>query len=266
MTGLGVAACLAGCGDRHAGRAPGAYEILGGGERWSRVAEAFTQVARGAGYPVGGAGPVTTITITGLPALAAAELNAAESPLHGTTPLARLADEVEVVLVPRDSGLATFDAFGARLRADPTGTPLAGGPQGAPRPSAVRAHRPRARRRHPAGGLHRLPRHLRGRRRAARRPRRRRDGPARRLAPVHRPGPGPGAGRVLCRAVPRAGRAQPAGARGPGGLRELVRRRRARRHAAGEPGGGHRHVRGGDRLARLAAYLPGGRLDADPAG
>ncbi|MFC5818791.1 tripartite tricarboxylate transporter substrate-binding protein [Nonomuraea harbinensis] len=132
VTGLGVAACLAGCGDRHAGRAPGAYEILGGGERWSRVAEAFTQMARGAGYPVGGAGPVTTITITGLPALAAAELNAAESPLHGTTPLARLAGEVEVVLVPRDSGPATFDAFGARLRADPTGTPLAGGPQGAP--------------------------------------------------------------------------------------------------------------------------------------
>ncbi|MFG1943204.1 Bug family tripartite tricarboxylate transporter substrate binding protein [Nonomuraea sp. NPDC048826] len=130
--GLGVAACVAGCGGRSAGSVPGTYEIHAGGEGWARVAEEFAQAARGAGYPVGGTGPVSTLTITGLPALAAAELNAAESPLQGTTPLARLAGEVEVVLVPQNSRFATFDAFGAHLRADPAGTPLAGGPQGAP--------------------------------------------------------------------------------------------------------------------------------------
>ncbi|MGI5272607.1 Bug family tripartite tricarboxylate transporter substrate binding protein [Nonomuraea sp. CA-218870] len=130
--GLGVAACVAGCGDRPADRVAGAYEIHAASEQWVRVAEAFTRTAREAGYPVGGAGPVSTLTIIGLPALAAAELNAAESPLHGVTPLARLAGEVEVVLVAQNSGFTAFDAFGARLRADPAGTPLAGGPQGTP--------------------------------------------------------------------------------------------------------------------------------------
>lgn len=129
--GLGVAACLAGCG-RSAGKPPGSYEILPGGERWGRVADAFARAARAEGYKVGGPGPVTTLTVTGLPALAAAALNAAESPLDGATPLARLAGEVGVVLVPQDSRFATFDAFGAHLRAGPAGTPLAGGPQGSP--------------------------------------------------------------------------------------------------------------------------------------
>lgn len=131
-TGLGVAACVAGCGGGPAGQVPVAYEIHAGGERWTGLAKAFTRAARQAGLPVGGPGPCTRITVIGLPALATAQMNATGSPLRDTTPIARLAGEVEVVLVARDSPLTTFEAFGARLRADPAGTPLTGGPQGEP--------------------------------------------------------------------------------------------------------------------------------------
>jgi putative tricarboxylic transport membrane protein len=134
--GVGVAAAVAGAGcgaERHLASAPGArgaYEIVAGQERWQRVTRAFAAAAGMAGF--GGGGGTVRITFTGLPALAVAELNDAESMIDSATPLARLAGEVEVVLVDRDSRFRSFDHFGAQLLARPGETPLAGGPQGEP--------------------------------------------------------------------------------------------------------------------------------------
>ncbi|WP_336215171.1 tripartite tricarboxylate transporter substrate-binding protein [Nonomuraea sp. LPB2021202275-12-8] len=134
--GLGVAGCLAGCGtEQHPpGRAGmrGPYSILPGGERWRQVTRAFSKAMHKVGVPVATRGPAVRITVTGLPALAAAELNNGHPLAETATPLARLAGEVEVVLVPGDSRFKTFEDFGAHLRAKPGETPLAGGPQGEP--------------------------------------------------------------------------------------------------------------------------------------
>ncbi|MEU4580380.1 tripartite tricarboxylate transporter substrate-binding protein [Nonomuraea sp. NPDC023979] len=131
--GIGMAAAVAGCGTERfpagAGDARGAYEIVAGGERWERVTRAFAGAAGEAGFA--GRGPVR-ITVTGLPALAAAELNHGESLMDTATPLARLAGEVVVVVVPATSRFRSFDEFGAHLLARPGETPLAGGPQGEP--------------------------------------------------------------------------------------------------------------------------------------
>jgi len=131
----GAAACLAGCGAERplpgaTGRPP--YVILPGGARWRRISDTFARAARGAGFPVAERGPVTRVTVTGLPALAAAELNDGVSPMENATPLSRLAGEVKVVLVAGGSRFRTFEEFGARLLARPGETPLAGGPQGEP--------------------------------------------------------------------------------------------------------------------------------------
>ncbi|MFI6732536.1 Bug family tripartite tricarboxylate transporter substrate binding protein [Nonomuraea sp. NPDC050451] len=131
--GLGLAACAAGCGtERFAGSAAGVrtrFSINPQGRRWARVGQAFAGAARAAGYETSGG---TRIMLTGLPALAAAELNNGQTLLDTTTPLSRLSGEVEVVVVPIPSPFGDFEAFGAHLLARPGQTQLAGGPQGEP--------------------------------------------------------------------------------------------------------------------------------------
>ncbi|MFC5829489.1 Bug family tripartite tricarboxylate transporter substrate binding protein [Nonomuraea insulae] len=128
---LGLAACVAGCGTRHVGRGvPRArFSIEPGGQQWIRVGQAFAGAARATGFAVG-AGPA--ITVTGLPALSAAELNNDQSLLDTGTPLARLSGEAVVVVVPDGSPVKDFDDFGARLLTQPGRTLLTGGPQGEP--------------------------------------------------------------------------------------------------------------------------------------
>ncbi|MEV4573872.1 tripartite tricarboxylate transporter substrate-binding protein [Nonomuraea jabiensis] len=131
--GLGLAACAAGCGtERFAGSAAGLrarYSISPQGRRWDRVGQAFADAARAGGYEIGAG---TRITVSGLPALAAAELNNGQTLLDTATPLSRLTGEVEVVVVPARSPFGDFGAFGAQLLARPGQTQLAGGPQGEP--------------------------------------------------------------------------------------------------------------------------------------
>ncbi|WP_188187771.1 tripartite tricarboxylate transporter substrate-binding protein [Nonomuraea sp. SYSU D8015] len=130
---LGVAACAAGCGTRHVtGGAAGlgaAFSINPGGRRWSKVGQAFAGAARAAGYETAAG---TKITVTGLPALAAAELNDGQTLLETATPLSRLSGHVEVVVVPESSRFKDFESFGAHLRDRPGQTLLAGAPQGEP--------------------------------------------------------------------------------------------------------------------------------------
>ncbi|MGP3958836.1 tripartite tricarboxylate transporter substrate-binding protein [Nonomuraea sp. 3N208] len=131
--GLGVAAIAAGCGTEHVTRGAAGrrteFSINPGGRRWDRVGQAFAGAARTSGYETGAG---TRITLTGLPALADAELNSSKALLHTATPLSRLAGDVEVVVVPANSRFKDFADFGAHLLAQPGQTLLAGGPQGAP--------------------------------------------------------------------------------------------------------------------------------------
>ncbi|MFI7632743.1 Bug family tripartite tricarboxylate transporter substrate binding protein [Nonomuraea sp. NPDC049400] len=131
--GLGVAVCAAGCGtERATGGAPGLrarFSINPEGRRWARVGHVFADTARAAGYQIGAG---TKVMLTGLPALAAAEVNSAQTLLDTTTPLSRLSGDVEVVVVPGDSRFRDFEDFGAQLLARPGQTPLAGGPEGEP--------------------------------------------------------------------------------------------------------------------------------------
>ncbi|MFB9630765.1 Bug family tripartite tricarboxylate transporter substrate binding protein [Nonomuraea helvata] len=131
--GLAVAVCAVGCGTE---RAPGGaaglrarFSINPEGRRWARVGQVFAGAARAAGYQLGAG---TKVTLTGLPALAAAEVNGRQALLTTTTPLARLSGEVEVVVVSGKSRFRDFEDFGAHLVAKPGQTPLVGGPQGEP--------------------------------------------------------------------------------------------------------------------------------------
>ncbi|MER6948523.1 tripartite tricarboxylate transporter substrate-binding protein [Nonomuraea sp. NPDC000554] len=130
------AALLAGCGTEYAATGtvgPRARFAIGaGGERWARVAATLVRCAREAGYAVTSQAPVTKVTVTGLPALAAADMNNGLSLLDTATPLARLTGDVEVVVVPATSRFRNFDEFGAHLVAQPDQTQLAGGRQGGP--------------------------------------------------------------------------------------------------------------------------------------
>ncbi|MEV0521231.1 tripartite tricarboxylate transporter substrate-binding protein, partial [Nonomuraea sp. NPDC050405] len=110
----------------------GRFAIVPGGERWTRVAQALGTAAWDAGFAVSREGEATRITVTGLTALAAAALNDGPTLLDTATPLARLAGEVEVVVVPAASKFRDFDDFGAHLLARPGETMLAGGPRGEP--------------------------------------------------------------------------------------------------------------------------------------
>ncbi|HEX4811519.1 MAG TPA: tripartite tricarboxylate transporter substrate-binding protein [Nonomuraea sp.] len=151
--GLGVAACAAGCvtgcgtervgggtsggtgGGSGGGSGGGAagprarFTINPDGRRWDRVGQAFVSAARATGYATG---PGPKIIVTGLPALAAAELNRSHPLFDAATPLSRLAGEAEVVIVPESSHFKDFAAFGAQLLSRPGQTMLAGGPQGEP--------------------------------------------------------------------------------------------------------------------------------------
>lgn len=127
--GLGVAACAAGCGTEHVAGLRAAFSINPGGRRWDGVGQAFAGAARDSGYETAAG---MKISVTGLPALTAAELNNGQSLTDVATPLSRLAGHVEIVVVPANSRFKDFDAFGAHLRARPGQTLLAGGPQGEP--------------------------------------------------------------------------------------------------------------------------------------
>lgn len=126
---LGVTACAAGCGTRRYTGLRTAYSINPGGRHWSKMGQAFAGAARATGYETGTG---TKIIVSGLPALAAAELNGGQTLLDTATPLSRLAGHVEVVVVPESSRFKDFEAFGAHLCAQPGRTLLAGGPQGEP--------------------------------------------------------------------------------------------------------------------------------------
>jgi putative tricarboxylic transport membrane protein len=140
--GVGLSACAAGCGTERAAGPPGGpagpagppgrLAVEAGGPRWVPVADVLARTARAAGFPISRTPPTTRITITGLHALAASELNSGRSMLDTATPLARLTGGVEVLVVPANSRFKDFDDFGARLLAAPDRTPLAGGPQGEP--------------------------------------------------------------------------------------------------------------------------------------
>ncbi|WP_327091455.1 tripartite tricarboxylate transporter substrate-binding protein [Nonomuraea sp. NBC_01738] len=134
--GLGLAACAAGCAttsERTAGLL-GPVNVVSGGEHWEAVAKALARTMRREGFPATGAAGLssraTTVTVTGLQALASAQINGEPSLLQATTPLARITGEVEVVVVPPNSHFKDFDGFAARLLARPEETFLAGGPQG----------------------------------------------------------------------------------------------------------------------------------------
>lgn len=140
--GLGAAAaCLAGCGTSVPGaNALGRVSVVSSGEPWIPVAQALTRTLRTAGYAVHGqagtagyavlGGKPTTITVTGLTALAAGQRNEGASVFDTATPLARLVGDVEVIVVPANSRYPDFDAFAAHLVAEPARNLLAGGPQG----------------------------------------------------------------------------------------------------------------------------------------
>ncbi|TDE34886.1 hypothetical protein E1295_36555 [Nonomuraea mesophila] len=135
--GLGAALCaaggVAGCGTQRATQGAAGlrtrFSINPGGRRWARAGSVFAGVARAAGF---GTGEGPRVTVSGLHALAAAELNQGQSLLDAATPLARLAGEVEVVVVPHNSRFRDFGDFGAALLSRPGQTLLAGGPQGDP--------------------------------------------------------------------------------------------------------------------------------------
>ncbi|MEO3869958.1 tripartite tricarboxylate transporter substrate-binding protein [Nonomuraea sp. B12E4] len=131
--GLGAVTCAAGCGTERATsdlvRPRTRFSINPDASRWSRVCRTFAGLARTAGYETGTG---TRITVTGLPALAASELNRSQPLADTATPLSRLAGDVEVVVVPANSRFKNFDDFGAHLLAEPGRTLLAGGPQGEP--------------------------------------------------------------------------------------------------------------------------------------
>ncbi len=137
--GLGAAVSAAGCGSRRAGPAGtaalGHVSVVADGEHWAPVAQVYgralrQRVAPPAGHAAAVPGPATRITVTGLSAVASAEVNQRTPLLEAATPLARLTGEPEVVVVPAESRLAGFDAFAAALLADPAAIRLAGGPQG----------------------------------------------------------------------------------------------------------------------------------------
>ncbi|MCK2217119.1 hypothetical protein MF672_025490 [Actinomadura sp. ATCC 31491] len=132
-SGIAAVPLAAGCGtQRVAGRMPGLrarFSINPAARRWSHVGQALVGAARAAGYETGAG---TKVTVSGLAAMAAAELNQGQTLLDAATPLARLAGDVEVVVVPDNSRFKDFDDFAAHLVARPGETLLAGGPQGDP--------------------------------------------------------------------------------------------------------------------------------------
>ncbi|GAA3312011.1 hypothetical protein GCM10020219_020950 [Nonomuraea dietziae] len=112
---LGALACLSGCGTEP-GRPTPRFFFVAGGAAWEPVAETLTGLLDPADLAQDG----TRLTVTGLPALAAAEMNRVG---ERGTPLARLIGDVEVLVVPGKSRFRDFDAFAAHLVASPQRRP-----------------------------------------------------------------------------------------------------------------------------------------------
>ncbi|AUS77340.1 tripartite tricarboxylate transporter substrate binding protein [Actinoalloteichus sp. AHMU CJ021] len=84
----------------------------------------------GLSQTVGRAGDETTLMVTGTVMLGAVEVNGSEHGLDDVTPIARLADDYVVVVVPADSPYQTLDDFLADWRSNPHGTAIGGGSLG----------------------------------------------------------------------------------------------------------------------------------------
>ncbi|WP_343948157.1 tripartite tricarboxylate transporter substrate-binding protein [Nonomuraea longicatena] len=138
--GLGLAACAAGCGVTRSGGtgggttgdALGRVSVVPGDPRWEVMARTLYRTMRRTGVPAAGTGGQTTITVTGLYGLAAAEIGGHGSLQETTTPLARLTGHVEAVMVPANSRFKHFDDLAADLLSQPDRAYLAGGPVGEP--------------------------------------------------------------------------------------------------------------------------------------
>ncbi|MFD1934360.1 MULTISPECIES: Bug family tripartite tricarboxylate transporter substrate binding protein [Nonomuraea] len=118
---LAAMAGLAGCGT--ATRPTPSFSVVPGGEAWVPVARVLAGQFKRDGVAEGG----PLLTVTGLPAIAAAEMAGVK---ETGTPLARLVGDVEVLVVSNASVFREFDDFARRLVADPGGTVLGGRPQG----------------------------------------------------------------------------------------------------------------------------------------
>ncbi|MDF5752221.1 tripartite tricarboxylate transporter substrate-binding protein [Spongiactinospora sp. TRM90649] len=98
------------------------------------VATAALGGDRAGATPIGPATPTHRAgarwLITGVPMLAAAEMDDSGEILSRATPIARLVGEREVLVVPAVSRLRDFEGFAAELRRDAEGPLVAGGPLG----------------------------------------------------------------------------------------------------------------------------------------
>ncbi|MEQ3553267.1 tripartite tricarboxylate transporter substrate-binding protein [Pseudonocardia nematodicida] len=75
------------------------------------------------------AGDETTMMVTGTVMLGGIS-QAGSAGLENTTPIARLAEDFEVIAVPADSPFTTFDDFVAEWQANPAALPIGGGSAG----------------------------------------------------------------------------------------------------------------------------------------
>ncbi|SFM87948.1 putative tricarboxylic transport membrane protein [Pseudonocardia ammonioxydans] len=76
------------------------------------------------------AGEETTMMVTGTVMLGGISQAGSELSLEDTTPIARLAEDFEVIAVPADSPFRTLEDFLTAWRADPAGLPVGGGSAG----------------------------------------------------------------------------------------------------------------------------------------
>jgi putative tricarboxylic transport membrane protein len=153
LTALSVAA-LTGCGDTGGGGATaGSLRIMapaapgGGWDQTSRVAEQALKSADpsrkvevfnvpGAGGTIGLAqlagekGNGNLLMTMGLVMVGAIEQNKSEVTLAETTPIAKLTEEYEIVVVPAESPLKSLDDLVAAWKADPAKVSVAGGSAG----------------------------------------------------------------------------------------------------------------------------------------
>lgn len=75
-------------------------------------------------------GEATTMMITGITMLGAIHINGSGIDLDDVTPIARLTDDYDVVVVPADSPINTIDDLVDAWRANPTNFPFGGGSLG----------------------------------------------------------------------------------------------------------------------------------------
>ncbi len=149
VVAAGISANRAGAGsDAHAKLTMIAPAAAGGG--WDLVAREAQRALRtngivnnvqvvnvpGAGGTIGLGqlarqdGQATTMMVTGTVMLGGIARNKSEFELADMTPIARLAEDFEVIAVPTHSPFQTFDALLQAWRADPAGTPIGGGSAG----------------------------------------------------------------------------------------------------------------------------------------